>query len=66
MGVLSGQSRGILGPGMAGWCTSAGGCTSSVEVEEAIVAQRLHTWAESVSLLRPGTESSSAEVKATL
>ena len=45
---------------------SAAGCASSVEAEEAIVAQRLHAWAESVSLLRPGRESSSAEVKATL
>ena len=31
MGVLSGLPEGIMGPGRAGWCTSAAGCASSVE-----------------------------------
>ena len=66
MGVLSGQSGDILGPGLAGWCTPAAECASSVEAEEPTVSQRLYTWAMLVSLLRSDRERSSAVVKATL
>ena len=61
--VLPGQSDCYLDPGLPGRCTPGEVCASRVEAEDPLVGEWLHTWAEVVSLLRPGRERSAAEVK---
>lgn len=63
----SGQGQPVnnLSLGLAGWCIFTAGYTFSVEIEESLIDQQLHTWAKVDSLLGPGREHLSAKGKAT-
>lgn len=55
---------GNLNPGLAWWFSLAAGYASTVEAEEHLIGQQLHTWVELNSLLRLGKQHSLGKVKA--